>query len=242
MSSTAKLTPGLSPFWLESFSWLAGGAITAGLLLGLARFDHPAEPPPEIEELHLVSLPADVPPTPPSPAEPVATAEEAMPLIGIDAGASDSSVHLRSLPVDFENLLPHTALPPKQLDLLGRIRTDPKPRVPVSVEVNRIYQESEVDQVPRAVVRTVPITPKDLFGRSDSLMVVLLLTIDRNGLVENVRVSQTSKQPLFDEIVARTVREQWEFSPAIRRGKPVRCLAEQSFRVRLPGGSPFNVE
>jgi hypothetical protein len=52
-------------------------------------------------------------------------------------------------------------------------------------------------------------------------------------------VVESSGNAKFDEIFARTVRDQWLFSPAIRRGKKVKCLAQQWFRVNFTSGSPF---
>ena len=70
-----------------------------------------------------------------------------------------------------------------------------------------------------------------------------LLLIDVRGRVESARVLQSSGNARFDEIVARTVKDEWLFSPGVRRGKKVRVLAEQGFRITFPGGgSPFSLE
>lgn len=241
MNRLAHLLRFLPDGWDEGLSWIAGLAVTLGLFLAMSTFERTGAPAPVIEELRLVSLPVDLAPLPPRPAEPPPEEAEISPLVGIEAGASDSSLHIRALPPDFESLLPRAPLPPRRLDALGRLPAGLKPRAAVDVDVRRVYQQSEVDQLPKALVRAMPPVKKEHFGDAPSLRVVLLLTIDQQGRVENARVTTPSGSPVFDAIVLATVRKEWEFSPAIRRGKAVRCLAEQPFRINLPGGSPFSL-
>jgi TonB family protein len=92
------------------------------------------------------------------------------------------------------------------------------------------------------LVRTVPPIPDDVRGGAATLRVKLLLLVSRDGKAESARVLESSGNPAFDAIVARTMQNEWMFSPAIRRGKKVRVLAQQAFRVTFSGGtSPFDV-
>ena len=145
------------------------------------------------------------------------------------------------VPPDLEKLIPTSSEPPKAGIQYAYLPAELKPGFRVDVDVHRIYQAAEVDQQPKAITRVAPPVPKSLFGDSNSLRVNLLLLIDESGHVVSARVVESSGQQQFDQIVAQTVKERWEFSPAIKRGKRVKCLAEQAFRVNLGGGSPFTV-
>lgn len=228
--------------WDEVLSWLGGGAFTFALFLAMSGIEPPHAPAPEIEELHQVSLPFDTPPPPPRPEQPPVEQSEPMPLVGLDTEATESPVRIHALPPDFEALLPHAPLPPRQLSTIAQVHSDLKPKADPEADSRHIYQQSEVDRVPKSIVRVAPNVPTELFGRTKKLQVVVLLLIDRTGQVESVRVTRPSGRPVFDSAVLETVRKSWKFSPAIRRGKPVRCLAEQGVTVMLPGSSPFEAQ
>jgi TonB family protein len=155
--------------------------------------------------------------------------------------ASDSSISIAVVPPDLETLIPTTSTPPKAMIQFGQLYTDLKPKIDVEAEVRQIYQESEVDQVPRALIRTAPSISRDVRGNAATLRAVLILLIDTKGRPENTRIVQSSGNAQFDEIIARTVKEKWLFSPAIRRGKKVKCLAQQAFRVNFTAASPFEL-
>ena len=59
----------------------------------------------------------------------------------------------------------------------------------------------------------------------------------KNGTASSVRVVRSCGTPALDEIAARSVREDWEFTPAIKRGKPVRCYVQQPILFKLTTGS-----
>jgi len=225
----------------EVVGWIGGLGFTFLLFFSLAHLEDSGAKAPadDIAELRLVSLPLAPPPPPPT-VESNPPPPEVQPFAGIELGASDSPVHVAVVPPDLEILVQTAPLPPRALLPFGRFHTEFKPRVEVAGDVRHdVYRESEVDQRPIALVRTVPPIPSYLFGENNSLRVQLLLLIEPNGSVTSARIVSSSGQPEFDEIVAETVKEGWEFSPAIRRGKPVRCLAQQPFRVVKSSGSPF---
>ena len=229
--------------WIEATSWAAGLAITWLLFSVMARIETGPAPAPEIEDVRLVAAPIDLPPIPPRTEEPLAPVAESLPVLGLEPGASDSPVRIRVLPPEFEALLPRAPLPPRQLEALGRVPASLKPRVEAAEDSRHIYQPSEVDQPPRAVVRTMPPVPQDLFGQANALRVVLLLTIGRNGEVERVRVASPSGQPIYDSLVIEYIRYAWQFTPAIRHGQPVRCLAEQRVGMVLrASANPFGLQ
>jgi len=53
-----------------------------------------------------------------------------------------------------------------------------------------------------------------------------------------VSLARSSDKPRFDELMSKKLQE-WKFFPAIKDGRKVRCLAEQTITVRWSSGSPF---
>jgi TonB family protein len=227
----------------ELLGWIAGLGFTLFLFLALAHIENvgPAKPAAEIAELRAVSFPLEAPPPPPHTPEPAAPPENMPAFAGLDVGASDSPVRIAVMPPDLEALLPSTREPPRALIQPGYLHSELKPRLNTPFEERRVYQVSEVDQLPEALVRVAPAVPENLFGDTRTLRVMLLVVIDTDGSVASVRLGQSSGQPVFDDAAMEKVRTVWEFTPAIRRGKKVKCLAQQALRVNLGGGSPFSL-
>jgi TonB family protein len=116
------------------------------------------------------------------------------------------------------------------------LHSELKPKAGIETDPRHIYQQAEVDQRPRSLVRAVPPIPRDVRGSASTLRVNLIMLIGMNGQPENVRIAETSGNSAFDAIVAKTVLNEWRFSPAVRRGKKVRVLVEQAFRINFTGG------
>jgi len=231
-------------FGEETASTLAGAAFTLALLFAMAHFENlgTAQPAVVIEDLRIVSMPLELPPPPPRREEVQPVREEMVPLSGIEIGASDSPVSIAVVPPDLEMMFPRSGMPAARIEV-GALHTDFRPRAEIEVSADHIYHDTDVDQRPRAIVRTVPPIPGDVSGSAPVLRVVLLLLIGVNGKAESARVMESSGNPKFDSIVANTVQREWLFSPGIRRGKKVRVLAQQGFRVTYEqGGSPFDLK
>ncbi len=224
---------------------LAGVAFTFGLFFAVAYVQRLGSPVPvdDIEDLHGIAVPLDPPPPPPKIVETQPEPETPLPLTGIEIAASDSPVSISVVPPDLEKIIPSTAT-----EVHGRIQALPditefKPKSNIEVDTNHIYQETEIDQRPHSIVRTAPHIPAEVSGNASAMRVLLLLLIDQRGKVESARIVQTSGNPQFDEIVSENVKNQWLFSPGMRRGKKVRVLAQQAFRIVFKNGdsSPFAV-
>lgn len=70
----------------------------------------------------------------------------------------------------------------------------------------------------------------------------LVLIIDTAGAVQSIRVLKSSGNLKFDNIVLECVRDEWEFSPAVRKGKKVRCMVQQLVWYKwTDSGSPFTL-
>jgi len=227
----------------EAASTFAGAAFTLALLFAMAHFENlgTSQPSVEIEDLRIVSMAFEPPPPPPKREEVQPVRDEIVPLSGIEIAASESPVSIAVVPPDLELMFPTSTMPGARIES-GALHTEFKPRAEADIDANYVYQDTDVDQRPRALVRTVPPIPPDVASSAPALRVVLLLLIGVNGKAESARVLETSGNAKFDSIVANTVQREWLFSPAIRRGKKVRVLAQQAFRVTYGGGgSPFDL-
>lgn len=228
----------------EAAAWLIGAGFSLLLFLGMAHFENfgAAEPTIEIEDLRMAAFAIEPPPPPPKLEEQVQVAKAVLPFSGLEVGATDSPVSIAVVPPDLETLVPATPIPPRAQIEFGLLHAELKPKVNVEIDRRHIYQDTEVDQKPRAMVRTVPPIPREVSGEAPTLRVMLLLLIGPDGKPESVRVAESSGNAKFDAIVARTVQEEWLFSPGIRRGKKVRVMAQQAFRVNFSGASsPFHL-
>ena len=72
---------------------------------------------------------------------------------------------------------------------------------------------------------------------ADSLRVTLLWSSTPKGAVTSIRVLKPSGNKDFDSIVLQCVRDEWVFSPAIRKGRKVRCMVQQLIWYKWTEGS-----
>ncbi len=230
----------------EGAALVLGVLFTAALFVALARVEAWAPEPALVagDDLRRVPGPVPLPPPPPpvSAPRPEADLADALPLGGLELGPSDSPVTVAVVPPDFEALLPtaapvaaRTQPPPPAAELAARLN--------LTADVGRVYQENEIDQRVRAIVRTVPDVPAEVSADAASLRVLLLLLIDPQGRVLNARLVESSGRRGFDEVVARCVEAEWRFTPPTRRGRKVKVLAQQAIRINFrTGGSPFSLD
>jgi len=218
-----------------------GAGLTFILFLGISHFEmvKAVAPPAEIEDLRAVSAVSE--PPPPRSEEHSEPMEAVVPLTGIDIGASDSPVKLAVVPPDLSKLMPPADLPPRATIQFGQLLTDLRPKSGPVGEFQHIYQQSEVDQPPLAIVKTIARVSSRVREDVQSLRVTLLLVIDTQGAVTSIRVMRPSGNARFDNIVLACVRDEWEFSPAIKKGKKVRCMVQQLVWYKWTNGSPFTI-
>jgi TonB family protein len=225
----------------EALCLALGVGFTFFLFMGIAHFEmvRTAAPAPEIEDLRAVSVVTE--PPPPRVEEHNEPLDVTMPLTGIDIGASDSPVKLAVIPPDLDKLVPPADLPPRATIQFGQLLTDLKPRTGVSGDFQHVYQQNEVDQPPMAIVKTIARVSNRVRENSDSLRVTLLCVIDTEGAVTSIRVMRPSGNAQFDAIVLDCVRDEWQFSPAIKKGKKVRCMVQQLVWYKWTSGSPYTL-
>lgn len=220
----------------EAASLAVGAAVTLGLFLGLAHFEHGTRPPePEIEDLRAVTLLPEPPPPPPVPQTSAEPAEAALAVTGLEVGAEDSPVKIAVSPLEFD-LPPLPQAAPLEIRP-AQVHATFRPSLDLSSDTQRVYQEADVDKIPKAIDRSLQMVPRHVRRDAAQLAVVLLFLIEKDGRASSVRVIKSSGNPAFDEIAARSVKEDWTFSPAVKRGKPVRCLVQQPVRFKWNQGS-----
>jgi protein TonB len=218
-----------------------GGLACAGLILiVLAFLRAPREPAPaaEISTARLVTLPFDEPPPPPREQAPPVPG----PIVGpmrLEIAPEVNAVHLQ-VP-DFPLL--DTEMPPPPARAVVAARFDLAKSVPRPVDVDdlsvrRIFSRNEVDQRPMVVYRATPKLSDQRVSQITTPRVVLLLVVDADGSVGDVRVMHGSGAEDFDQTVIESVHE-WRFSPAIRKGRKVRCWAEEAVSVKVSDATPF---
>lgn len=226
----------------ETVCWAAGFAFTFALFFAMARLQNAggtSSRGPEILDIPMVALPLEAPP-PPRPSEPAQAQEALPPLTGIDFESTGSPVRIAVPPPDLVALMPDQRIRIPAAVSVGR--TTVKPQIGVErIDARHVYLASEVDRQPEAVVRVAPAIWPAVYEWGPAISVVLLLRIDADGQVEDVRVIQSCGHADFDAVVAETVRDQWQFSAAIRHGRKVRCLVQQKFTLAIEAGSAFSV-
>ena len=222
---------------------LAGGLLfTAGLLFAMAHFDSgpAAMPVTTIGEARMAALPAEPPPPKPTEyREPVDATP--MPFAGIDVGASDSVIKVAPTPPELAALKIISTVPPTAMLDPRKLFSAIRPTSQIAPTFDRVYDRSEVDQPPRVMSREDPVVPESVRHGAEQLRATLIVTIGKHGEVTSARVFASSGNPEFDQIIVANVRDTWMFSPALKGGKPVICLAQQPITVRWSAGSPFRL-
>ncbi|HVT73734.1 MAG TPA: TonB family protein [Lacunisphaera sp.] len=222
---------------------LLGLAFTSALFFGLAHLERttPAAPEPEYSDLQSAALPLDLPPPPPptvGPSAPEAPVTPVLGGLGVDTGDIGAPVKITVSPREVSQLLPAHVIQPSMKALTQVNYTDLKPRLDISSEFQHIYQLAEVDERPQILVEAKPFIPPVVRMGAKELSVTLLFVVDTTGAVASVRIARASGNKNFDEIVADCVKRQWLFSPAIKRGKKVKCLVQRAVIVRW-ASNPF---
>ena len=218
-----------------------GAALTLAIFLCVAHFERAPEAAPrvDIEDARVVSAIAE-PPPPKVEVRPDPVSVSS-PLTGLEIAASDSAVRIAVVPPDMDKIIPPTDLPPKATIQFSQIFSELKPKAGPLGDVQHIYQQSEVDQVPTALVKTIARVSRNTRDNADTLRTTLLLVIDTEGAVSSIRVLRPSGNPAFDKIVLECVRDEWVFSPAIKKGRKVKCMVQQLIWYKWTEGSKFTL-
>ncbi len=218
-----------------------GGLACAGLIFGVLSLSRTADeggPAPEVYAARQVVLPVDVPP-PSSAPQPMNVAAFASP-IQLEIAATVSPVHIQvpDVPLLAGEQLPPVARP----TVAARFDLTRSAVRPVQdggeAETRRIFDRSEVDQRPMVLQRVQPPISFVKVRNMATPRTTMLLVVNADGTVGEVRLLASSQDRDFDQIMMATIRE-WRFSPAVRKGRKVRCWVEQAVTVRVDQGSRF---
>jgi TonB family protein len=206
------------------------------IFYGLSRVQYRAvsDAPPLIEDLRSVEVPMDPPPPPVAAREePTVTTSN---LIALSPERSESSVKLPDVPIMRETVPPVHGVP----------KIDFSPKVFKPAEINsefqsrHIYNRREVDQPCQPLLKPRPAVSRLMLRAAKRLTVNYLCIVNRDGTVEGLRLAESSGSADLDTATAEALKE-WRFSPALRRGKPVRQWVQQSFEYQLEEGSRLEV-
>lgn len=231
-------TPGVGD---RLFSF-AVGLLCAGAIFGVLAWSQrsaPTEETPEVYTARQVTIPLDEPP-PAAEAAPTELAPLASP-IRLEIAASASPVRLQ---VPDMPLVPVVQAPPAaRPTVLARFdlaKSAVRPRVETEEpDGRRVFERGEVDQQPLVLQRVKPRVSFNDASLLDTPRTTMLLVVNTDGTVGQVKVLQTSQDDYFDRIMIETIRE-WRFSPAVRKGRKVRCWVQQTISIQLNQGSPFS--
>lgn len=226
--------------WRQATQGLVGLASAALILLALALLRAPrtSEPAPEINTVRFVSLPADEPPPPvkeATPADPGPIVEPTRMEIAPEAA---SAVHLQVPDVP---LLGRETPPPARAVAAGRFSVGGSITPPMQgddLAARQVFSYEEVDQRPMVVFRVKPNVLPWVVRTMATPRVVLLLVVNTDGSVGDVRIMHSSGESYFDQAIVDAINN-WRFSPAVRKGRKVRCWVEQAISVKVEGGNPF---
>ena len=225
----------------QALALLLGAAFTFALFTGIAHYEKgaPEAPPAILDELR-VALPAIEPP--PLPVKPVESVQEVTPMMGFDLAPSSSPVKIEVSPPNPLQLLPENlSKTPVANAQTGPMLTEFKPKTDLVPAGQRVYQKSDVDRIPALLNRTDPVVPSRMMDDNPILRVTILFVIELDGSTSNIRLTKPSGIKAFDQLMIDSVKNDWVFAPAIKRGKKVRCLLEQTISVRKASGSRFEL-
>ena len=106
----------------------------------------------------------------------------------------------------------------------------------LGLDTQHIYQKSEVDKIPTVLDHSQLDLPRKYHGDAGELHARFIIVVNTDGSVLSARVLHSSGDTELDAFLIDYVKE-WTFSPAIRRGKHVRCMTEQAMTIVLNKGS-----
>lgn len=219
------------------FSTAAGLAVT-GLIFAAIAFapKHQEEVvQTEFEELHAVTLP--VLPPPPPPASDTAPRMPSGDIVLLAEERTGSSVKLPAAPI--------LAEPPVQIAAMPRFDFAPSAFKPAALapemEGRRTYEKSEVDQPPVVVYKVAPDVNKFLAKKIKKLSATFVFVVTPEGNVTSIRLVDSCDVPELDALCLEALRD-WKFTPAVRKGRTVRCWVNQRILFKLPEKSRFSAD
>ncbi len=209
--------------------------------IGLLQRQEPEAPAPALEDLSdiIAPPPPPPPPPPPNPLVPQPQQDSApLDLIGFEISRTESPVSIAALPMPLDttqaSIIPPTAYIRSDLGSLAI-----KPSLSTeALETQRVFSGSDVDQRAAPIFKKKPRIYGTEFSHLQTTRINVLFVVDTKGKVGSLRVLRSTGDAVLDQRMLDALK-QWEFTPAIRRGKPVRQWFEQLINVEFSSNSLF---
>lgn len=219
-----------------------GGLLCVGLIFSALALTQKAGTPPPPTEIYVarqVSLPLEAPPPPPTaPSEaqlvPLASAIQ----LEIAATASPVRIQVPEMPQLVVDRAPPLARPGivARFDLA---KSAVRPKIGTEdLDSRRVFERGDVDQRPMVLQRTQPRISCSDASAVETPQTTMLLVVNTDGTVGEVQLLKSARDADFDQSMMEMIKL-WKFSPAIRKGRKVRCWVQQTITVQVSGGSYF---
>jgi protein TonB len=243
MHSATAIQPGArfqlrvaSPAW-RVLSLANGAAVSFVIFLGIAQARRIGadKPPPPLDDIVSVAVPLTPPPPPP---------EERF----VDQGAIPSSVQLDRAPADSPIRIEAVpiVLEPLAAPVIRAVHVIPTNFAPhllrenLEFDSSHVWETTQVDQKPYPLYRKIPDIPESLMRTISNPRITVMFVVNADGSVENMRIIH-SVEPTFDQLVTDAIKE-WQFSPALKKGRKVRCWVQEPVLVKSPNSNPFETD
>ncbi len=235
-----------SPGWRDRGIAVGVGVGCAAAILSVlaaTRFDSSEEAKPEEAfVVRRVSVPLDAPP--PIEVIEVPVAVGAVGPLRLEIAAAPAGALQIQVPEDAPLLRVEESPPPARPSVDARFdiaNTSFRPAMDFAeMDSRHVFERNEVDQPPLVLQRVEPrIGDSEARGVATPRTTVLLI-VNTDGSVGDLRVVQSSHDARFDRRVVEAIRY-WQFSAAVRKGRKVRCWVQQSITIRVSDASPFSV-
>jgi protein TonB len=215
---------------------VAGGAAVSFVIffaIAEARRIGPVRPLPSLDDI--VSVAVEPPPPPPPPPEEHFHDEGSIPnAIQMDSAPSNSPIRIDAVPIALETIAAPVI---RAVAAMPTIFSPHLLRDNLGFDSNHVWEPNQVDQKPYPIYRKIPDIPTSLMRTIADPRITLLFVVNADGTVENMRVIRPV-EPTFDELVTDAIKA-WQFSPAVKKGRKVRCWVQEPVLVKSPNSSPF---
>ncbi|AWB65391.1 iron siderophore transporter TonB [Saccharobesus litoralis] len=85
---------------------------------------------------------------------------------------------------------------------------------------SKVYQQSEVNQISKPIVRVTPRFPKNTSNKSLSGYIKAKYVVKEDGRIGDVVILESQPKGFFDAEGIKAIKK-WRYRPAILNGKPV---------------------
>jgi protein TonB len=226
-----------TPAW-RAFNLGAGLAVSSVIFFGIAHSRRLGleRPSPPMDDILSISL-TPTPPPPPAPAE--QRYEDGGPApnsVQLDTSPAASSVRIEAVPVVVDPVAGPV------IRAVAVIPTDFSPHLArdnMEFESSHIWETTQVDQRPVVLWRKAPDIPGELYRSIKNPRITLIFVVNVDGSVENLHIEH-SVEPTFDQLMTDAIKE-WQFTPAIKKGRKVRCWLQQEIYVKSAQSNPFQL-